>query len=125
MQMSTLDSYQYSNNTTILCIWSERDAGRLYESGYKKGMKKKKRYLTDIQFFTDKSSHQRKTARHYYPPMKSNIVSIGYYVWLILTRFPANRVCLLKLHMKVSKLFCPTATYVITQQSDGRTYYVM
>ena len=22
MQMSTVDSYQYSNNTTILCIWA-------------------------------------------------------------------------------------------------------
>jgi len=29
--------------------------------------------------------------------MKSNIVSIGFYVWLFLTRFPANRHCLLKL----------------------------
>jgi len=22
MQMSTLDSYQYNNNTTVLCIWA-------------------------------------------------------------------------------------------------------
>jgi len=22
MQMSTLDSYQYNNNTTLLCIWA-------------------------------------------------------------------------------------------------------
>jgi len=43
MQMSTLDSYQYSNNTTILCIWRERDAGRLHESGYKKRMKTTKK----------------------------------------------------------------------------------
>ena len=40
MQMSTLDSYQYSNNTTIWHIWTWH-AGILNESGYKKRMKKK------------------------------------------------------------------------------------
>jgi len=37
MQMSTLDSYQYNNNTLVLAYGRERDdAGRLHESGYKK-----------------------------------------------------------------------------------------
>jgi len=32
----------------------KRDWGRLYESGYKKNEKEKKRYLIDVQFSTDK-----------------------------------------------------------------------
>jgi len=31
-----------------------RNAGRLYESGYKKGMKKKKQYLIGVQFSAEK-----------------------------------------------------------------------
>jgi len=42
------------------------------------------------------SSQQRKTARDCKTPMKSNIVSIGSYVWLLLQDFPKNRHCLLK-----------------------------
>jgi len=38
-----------------------------------------------------KSSQQRKTARHCRTPVKSNIVSIGCYVWLLPTRLPAER----------------------------------
>ena len=59
-------------------------------------------------FSLTKSSQQRKTARHYKTPMKSNIVSIGSYVWLILTRFRANRDWLLKLYirgMSIGKIF--------------------
>jgi len=33
--------------------------------------------------------------------MKSNIVSFGCYVWLLPTRLPPNRDCLLKLYMLV------------------------
>jgi len=33
--------------------------------------------------------------------MKSNIVSIGCYVWLLPTRLPANRDCLLKFYMEI------------------------
>jgi len=51
MQMSTLDSYQYSNNTTMLCIWRERDVGRLHESGYTKRMKKKKTVFNQCSIF--------------------------------------------------------------------------
>jgi len=31
-----------------------KDSGRLYESGYKNRMKKKKQYFIDVQFLTDK-----------------------------------------------------------------------
>jgi len=48
-----------------------------------------------------KSLQQRKTARHCRTPMKSNIVSIGCYDWLLATRLTANRDCLLKLYMLV------------------------
>ena len=58
-------------------------------------------YLPDVQSSTDKSSQQRKTARHCRTLLKSNIVSIGCYIWLLLTRLPANRDCLLKLYMLV------------------------
>jgi len=41
--------------TTQYCASGrERDAGRLYESGYKKEWKRKKQYLTDVHFSTDK-----------------------------------------------------------------------
>jgi len=41
--------------TTQCCASGrERHSGRLYESGYKKRIKRKKRYLIDVQFFTDK-----------------------------------------------------------------------
>jgi len=44
------------------------------------------------------SSQQRKTARHCKTPMKSNIASIGSYVWLFLLDFVQTD-CLLKLYM--------------------------
>ena len=47
--------------------------------GSKNRMKKKEQHLLDVQSSTDKSSQQRKTARHCRTPMKSNIVSIGCY----------------------------------------------
>ena len=80
------------------------DAGHLYESGYKKRMKKKKTVLK-YNFSLTKSSQQHKTARHYKTPMKSNIVSIEFYVWLFLTRLPANRDCLLKLYIRGLQTF--------------------
>jgi len=45
-----------------------------------------------------KSSQQRKTARHCITPMKSSIINIACYVWLLSTRLPTNRDCLLKLY---------------------------
>ena len=53
--------------------------------------RKRKETVLKYNFSLTKSSQQRKTARHYKTLMKSNIVSIGFYVWLCLTRLPANR----------------------------------
>jgi len=46
-----------------------------------------------------KSSKKRKTTRHCRAPMKMNMVSIGFFVWLLPTKLPANRDCLLKLNV--------------------------
>jgi len=54
MQKSTLNSYQYSNNRQYCALECEKDAGRLYDKGYKKERKRQKTYLIDVQFFTDK-----------------------------------------------------------------------
>jgi len=59
-----------------------------YAHRYTKRMKKKEQYLINVQFLRRKS---RNNARHCRTPMKSNIVSIGCYVWLLPTRLPANR----------------------------------
>ena len=48
-----------------------------------------------------KNSQQRKTARYCRTPMKSNIIIIGFCVWLLPTRLSANRNCLLKVCMLV------------------------
>jgi len=52
-------------------------------------MKKKEQYLLDVPSYADKKA--RKTARHCRTPMKSNIASIGSYLWLFPSRLPANR----------------------------------
>ena len=59
---------------------------------------KERTVLSWFSIFQAKSSQQRRTARHCRTPMKSNIVSIGCYVWLLSTRLPASRDCLLKLY---------------------------
>jgi len=46
--MSTVATRQY------YASGCEKDAGRLYESGYKKKNEKETRYLIDVQFSTDK-----------------------------------------------------------------------
>jgi len=100
MQMFTLDSYQHSNNTTILCIWAW---GRCRPSVWKRLQNKNEKQKNGTlmyNFSLIKSSLQRKPARHYKNPMKINIVGIGSYVWLFLTRFPANRDCWLKLYIR-------------------------
>jgi len=52
--VSTLDSYQYSNNTTLLCIWAwERCRPSLWK-WLRNEWKRKHRYLIDVQFSTDK-----------------------------------------------------------------------
>ena len=103
LQMSTLDSHQYNNNTTILCIWAW-DAGRLYEIGYRKRMKKKKWCLIDVQFYTDKklaTMHDRQTL-----PNSNERQYFQYWILRLFafTRFPANWDCLLKLYMLVKQL---------------------
>jgi len=62
-----------------------RDAGRLYESGYRK-----KTVLNWCSIF-HWQKHRNKTARHCKTPMKSNIFSNGSYVWLFLPDFPQQR----------------------------------
>jgi len=85
--MSALDSYQYSKNTTILCIWVWK---RCRQSVCKRLQKENEKNGTEVMFKfpLTKSLQQRKTARHCKTPMKSNIVSIGSYVWLFLQDFP-------------------------------------
>jgi len=71
----------------------ERDAGRLYESGYGKRMKKKKMVLNGcLVFHCQKARNNARTARHCKTRMKSNIVSIGSYVWWFLQDFPQTEV---------------------------------
>ena len=62
---------------------------------------KERTALSWCSIFQTKSSQQRKTARHCRTLRKSNIVSVGCYVWLLSTRLPANRDCWLKLYMPV------------------------
>jgi len=55
MQISTPDSYQYSNNTTKLCICAwERFKSSVWKRLQKK-WKRNKRHLTDVQISTDKN----------------------------------------------------------------------
>ena len=101
MQMSPLDSYQYSNNTTILCIWAwERCSRSLWKWLQKNNEKETKRYLTDVQFCTDKklaitqdSTLQNSDEKQYCQHWILRLV--------VFTRFRANSVCLLKLCMLV------------------------
>jgi len=45
-----------------------------------------------FNFPLTKSLQQRKIARHFKTPMKSNIVSIGSYVWLFLLDFTQTEI---------------------------------
>jgi len=58
--------------------------------------KKKEQSCLMFNLRLTKSSQKRKTARHC--RMKSTIVSIGCYVWLLPTRLLANGDCLLNLY---------------------------
>jgi len=89
-QQFILDSYQYSNNTTILCIWARESCRPSVWKRLQKKKKKKKteRFIIDVEFPLTKSSQQRKTARHCKTPMKRDIVSIASYVCLFLPDFP-------------------------------------
>jgi len=86
MQISTLDSYKYSNNTTVSYIWAREIQGVSMTAFQKNGS------LLTFNSPLAKSSQQRKTARHCKTPMKSNIVSIGSYVWLFLLDFSQTEI---------------------------------
>jgi len=114
MQMSTLDSYQCNDNTTILCIWAwGRCRPSVWKRFQKKNEKERNGSLLKYNFSLTKSSQERKTARHCKTPMKINFVSIESYVWLFLIRFPPNRDCLLKLCIRGLQTFL----------SDGQINY--
>ena len=69
-----------------------------YAYGYKKRMKKKEQYFLDVQSSRQKARKNLRQPGTAETPTKSNIVSIGCCVWLLSTRLPANRDCLLKLY---------------------------
>jgi len=48
-----------------------------YAYGYKKRMKNKEHYLLDVQSLTDKSSQQRKTAKHCRTLMKIKLSALN------------------------------------------------
>jgi len=65
-------------------------------------MKKKKWYLNNVQFSTDKklaTAHDRQTLQN-----SDEKQDCQYWILrlVVFTRFPANRDCLLKLHMLVN-----------------------
>jgi len=97
--MSTLDSYHYSNNTTILCIWAwERRRPSVWKRLQKKQWKRKKRYLIDVQFSTDKKLAT--TQDHQTLQNSDEKQDCQYWILrlVLFTRFHKNRDCLLKLY---------------------------
>jgi len=100
-QMSTLDSYQYSNNTTILCIWAwERCMWYLWKWLHKR-MKKKKWVLNWCSIFPEKklaTTQDRQTLQNF---DEKQYCKYWILRLVVCTRFRANRVCLLKLYMLV------------------------
>jgi len=102
MQMSTLGSFQYSNNTTILVhLDLKRDAGRLYESDSIKRIRMKKRYLIDVQFSIDKklaTTQDRQTRQNSDEKQYSQYWILRLVVF---TRFSENKDCLLNLYTLV------------------------
>jgi len=97
MQMSILDFYQYSNSTTILCIWAwETFRPSVWKRLHEKNEKEKKRYLLDVQFSTDKklaTTPDRQTLQNSDEKQYSQYWILRLVVF---TRFPANRDCLFK-----------------------------
>jgi len=95
--MSTFDSYQYSNHTTILCIWAwDRCRSSVWKWLQKKNGKEK--HLIDVQLSTDKklaTTQDRQTLQN-----SDEKQYCQYWILrlVVLTRFPANRDFLLKLY---------------------------
>jgi len=63
MQMSTVDFYQYSNNTTILCIWAWE---RCRPSVWKRLQKKNEKEKTALNWCT--IFHWQKARNNARPP---------------------------------------------------------
>jgi len=110
--MSTLAPYEYSSDTTIVCIWVwERCRPSLWKWLQKKN-EKEKRYLLMFNFPLTKSLQQgKKTAR------KKQYFQYCILCLVVFTRFRANRDCLLKLCVnQISKKFLVSFTrkYVST-----------
>ena len=98
--MSTLGSYQCSNNTTIMCIWAwERFNHSLWK--WLQKTNERKRYLIDVQFSTDKklaTTQDRQTQQN---SDEKQYCQCWILRLVVFTRFRANRDCLLKLYMLV------------------------
>jgi len=101
----------FGNPAQLFHMRREQDVGRLYENSCKKRMKKKKAILNwCTKFFTDKmfaTTQDHQTLRN---SGEKQYCQYWILCLVVLTRFHANRDCLLKLYIRVSKLICPTAT---------------
>jgi len=96
MQVSTLDSYQYSNNTKILCIWAwERCKSSLWKWLQKQNKNKKVLNWCSIKLATtqDRQRLQNSDEKQYWQYWILCLV--------VFTRFRANRDCLLEFCMLV------------------------
>jgi len=99
MQISTLHSYQYSNNTVHLGVREMQDV--FMKVVTKKKKNEKKRYLVDVQFSTDKklvTKQDRQTLQN-----SDGKQYCQYWIprLVVFIRFRANRDCLWKLYMLV------------------------
>jgi len=104
--MSPLDSYQCIGTLTTrqyCASGRERDAAVCMKAVTKKEWKRKKRYLIDVQFSTDKlaTTEDRQTLQN-----SDEKQDCQYWIprLVVFTRFPANRDCLLKLYIYVSEI---------------------
>jgi len=99
MQMSTLESYQYINNTTILCIWAWERIRPFVWKRLQKKWKRKKLYLIDVQVSTDKNLATMQDRQALQTSDEKQYCQYRILRLVVFTRFPANRNCLVKLYM--------------------------
>ena len=95
---SILDSYQYSNNVTTLCIWAWE---RFRPSVCNRLQKKYEKKVLDVQFPLTKKLAT--TQDHQILQNSDEKQDCQFWILrlVVFTRFPANRDCLLKLDMLV------------------------
>jgi len=99
--MSTLDLYQYSNNTTILCIWAwERCRSSVWKRLQKKN-EKKKTWLIDVKFSTDTYLAITQNHQTLQNSDEKQYCQYGILRLAAFTNFPANRGCSLTIYMLV------------------------